>query len=245
MKTTILPLVRAMMIEAIRRRDLAVVALFMSLLFAFLLAARWVGLETPASGTFLLNLSLTLVIGTAHLITVLVAARQFPEEIEQRTLYPLLARPVSRHHVVLGKWLASSLTGIGLLLLLTVPVLVIVPRLEFYDQRTLAQLLLLQLPALTTSAAVPIACSLLLPRSMATTLSLVIVFATNLLLRAGGGLRWFALLPNPSRLNLIVRYTDGIAPLSGTEWAALWLAGVLWTLAALLISMQRFARRVV
>lgn len=244
MKTTILPIVRAMAIEALRRRDFVVVALFMSLLFAFLLAARWVGLERPASGTFLLNLSLTLVVATTHLITLLIAARQFPSELEQRTLYPLLARPIHRHDVIIGKWMASALMGIGLFILLAVPVMLIVPKLEFYDNRTLAQLLLLQIPALTTTAAIPIACSLLMPRALATSLSLVIVFGMNWLPAFSNRLPVLHLLPNPGRLNLVIRYTDGIAPLTPTQAGALFFAGMLWTGATLLIAVHRFERRV-
>lgn len=243
MKTTILPLVRAMLIEALRRKDLAVVSLFMALLFGFLLSARWVGLEKPASGTFLLNLSLTLVCAIAHLMTLLLAARQFPSELEQRTLYPLLARPIPRHHVVIGKWVASAFMGIGLLFVLVLPILLIVPKLEFYDTRTLVQLLVLQVPALTTTAAIPIACSLLLPRALSTSLSLLIVFGTNYLIHFGQRLPVLFLLPNPGRLNLIVRYTDGIGPLSATQLGALFLAGVLWTAALIWIATQRFERR--
>lgn len=50
-------------------------------------------------------------------IAVMTAARQIPAEKENRTIFPLLAKPVSRWHVVLGKFLGCWLaTGVAVLL---------------------------------------------------------------------------------------------------------------------------------
>ncbi len=65
---------------------------------------------------YLKEICLRLIWLSALVIAVGTAARQIPAEIEQRTLFPLLAKPVTRWHVVVGKflgcWLAS---GIALL----------------------------------------------------------------------------------------------------------------------------------
>jgi ABC-type transport system involved in multi-copper enzyme maturation permease subunit len=57
-----------------------------------------------------------LTIWTAMLvISMALTARQIPSEREQRTLFPLLAKPVSRHQLILGKFLGCWLaTGIAL-----------------------------------------------------------------------------------------------------------------------------------
>src|SRR5215471_15145704 len=50
---------------------------------------------------------------SALVIAITTTARQIPAEREQRTIFPLLAKPVSRAQVVMGKfagcWLASGL----------------------------------------------------------------------------------------------------------------------------------------
>ena len=52
-----------------------------------------------------------------------------------------------------------------------------------------------------------------------------------------------AYLPDFSKLNLITRYTDGIAPLAPGEFLGLFAYGVLFTLAALSVAIWRFRSR--
>lgn len=62
---------------------------------------------------YLKEICLFLIWGSSLVIAVTTTARQIPAERENRTLFPLLAKPVSRHQVVVGKflgcWLASGL----------------------------------------------------------------------------------------------------------------------------------------
>jgi ABC-type transport system involved in multi-copper enzyme maturation permease subunit len=59
------------------------------------------------------DLCMLLIWISALLITVVTAARQIPAERESRTIFPLLAKPVTRWEVILGKffgcWLASGI----------------------------------------------------------------------------------------------------------------------------------------
>ncbi len=237
------PIIRATLLEAVRRREMGVVLILMGAMLALLLAARVVGLERPAAGTLLLNLGLTLTVMAAHLVTLLVAARQLPQEMEQRTLYPLLARPIARHVMVGAKWAAAAVVGTGFFYLFVLPVWWLVPRLECYDSRTLVQLLVLQPPALMLTAAIAILTSVYLPRALAVTVALLVVFGTDYIVR--WATRWPVLvwIPNPMRLNLVLRYTDGIGPLSSVEFAALATWTLLWTAALLGQAMLRFERR--
>jgi ABC-type transport system involved in multi-copper enzyme maturation permease subunit len=65
---------------------------------------------------FLKEICLTLIWLSALVIAVTTAARQIPFERENRTIFPLLAKPISRWQVLVGKfvgcWLAS---GVALL----------------------------------------------------------------------------------------------------------------------------------
>jgi ABC-type transport system involved in multi-copper enzyme maturation permease subunit len=62
---------------------------------------------------YLKEICLFLIWISSLVITITTTARQLPAERENRTLFPLLAKPVTRDHVVVGKflgcWLASGL----------------------------------------------------------------------------------------------------------------------------------------
>ena len=62
---------------------------------------------------YLKEICLFLIWVSSLVIAITTAARQIPSERENRTLFPLLAKPVTRNHVVLGKffgcWYASGL----------------------------------------------------------------------------------------------------------------------------------------
>jgi ABC-type transport system involved in multi-copper enzyme maturation permease subunit len=62
------------------------------------------------------DICLLLIWVSALVISVVTTARQIPAEREARTIFPLLAKPVSRWHVIVGKFLGCWLaTGVALL----------------------------------------------------------------------------------------------------------------------------------
>jgi ABC-type transport system involved in multi-copper enzyme maturation permease subunit len=66
---------------------------------------------------FLKEICLLLIWISGLVIAVTVAARQIPSEREQRTIFPLLAKPVSRWDILVGKFLGAWLaTGLALLM---------------------------------------------------------------------------------------------------------------------------------
>jgi len=237
----VIPVARAALLDLVRRRDVAVAGIFTAALLALLAGARAVGLENPATGTLLLNLGLTLAVGAAHLMTLLLGARQFPEELENRTLYPLLARPVRRAEVLAGKWIACVLAGTGLYAVLTLAVLALAPRLEFYDHRTGFQMVALQIPALMTVAAWAMLLSLLLPKGPAVLIAGVMTFASGALLRLAAAFWLVRLLPDVSKLDLALRYTDGIGPLPVSDVILLAGGAAIWILLGLAAAAQLFA----
>ncbi|HTL71763.1 MAG TPA: ABC transporter permease subunit [bacterium] len=61
------------------------------------------------------DICLLLIWVSALVIAVVTTARQIPAEREARTIFPLLAKPVSRGHVIVGKFLGCWLaTGVAL-----------------------------------------------------------------------------------------------------------------------------------
>ena len=73
---------------------------------------------------YLKELCLLLIWISALVIAVTTAARQIPNEREQRTIFPLLAKPVTRGQVIAGKflgcWLATGLALVAFYLFLGV-----------------------------------------------------------------------------------------------------------------------------
>lgn len=66
---------------------------------------------------YLKEICLFLIWASSLVITILSTARQLPAEREQRTLFPLLAKPVTRHQLVVGKFLGCwTATGAALFL---------------------------------------------------------------------------------------------------------------------------------
>jgi ABC-type transport system involved in multi-copper enzyme maturation permease subunit len=107
-------LAQATVLESVRRKDLYV-AMILSLLMVG--AAALIGrFGVQGLDIFLKSATLTVINLLSVILTVVFAARQLPEEIARRTIYPLLARPISRTDLVVGKFLGVfALSGLGLL----------------------------------------------------------------------------------------------------------------------------------
>lgn len=240
---------RGVALEMVRRQDLLVVALLLGLFLVGALAVRLVGIENPATGTFVLNLGLTLAYLCAHVLTLLMAARQLPDEIERRTLHPLLARPLDRGVVLLGKWGACAACGTATVLALGLPAWCVAPHLEAYHPGLLAQLILLQPFSLALVAALALAGSLLWPRGVNLVVGGGLLLVSDQLiglLRHGAGraVAWCAqYLPDFSRLNLITRYTDGQDPLSALTLVGLLAYAAIFIVFLLSVAEQAFRRR--
>lgn len=65
---------------------------------------------------YLKEICLLLIWISALVIAIITAARQIPSERENRTIFPLLAKPVTRAHLIAGKFLGCwAATGLALL----------------------------------------------------------------------------------------------------------------------------------
>lgn len=107
----ILALANIVIKELYRRKDFYVLFVLTGLLTALMLFANIFNDEKIVGA--LKEICLLLIWISGLFIAVGTAARQIPAEREQRTIFPLLAKPVTRWHVVLGKflgcWFASGL----------------------------------------------------------------------------------------------------------------------------------------
>jgi ABC-type transport system involved in multi-copper enzyme maturation permease subunit len=235
---------RGVLLELWRRQDAWILLLLMLVFSLIAIGARLTGIHTPAAGTFMLNLGITLAGFFAHLLTILIAVRQFPDEIENRTLYPLLAKPIQRDTLVLGKWFACSLGGLGVFVLFFLIAWFASPHLETYKTTTLLQHLALQSFSIAAAAALALAAGLALPRGLSLTTTLALVFFGERLFQFLVTRSPLAhLLPRFGILNLATRYTDGVPAPAPVEFLALLLYALLWTTLGLTLTRSLFQRR--
>jgi len=97
--------------ELYRRKDFYVLFVLTAVITVAAGSMRF--FQDPNIVRYMKDLCMLLIWVSALLITIATAARQIPAERESRTIFPLLAKPVTRGQVILGKffgcWLASGI----------------------------------------------------------------------------------------------------------------------------------------
>ncbi len=248
-------IIRGVMIESIRRKHLYILLMVMGIFLCGVFAVSLAGIHKAATAAFLLNLGMSLAGYCAHILTLSLALRQIPDELDNRTLYPLLARPVRRTTLLYSKWLACTLCGSLVLFLLFLMGWMPVPNKgNIYSVGLLIQLLMLQLCSIGLLAALAVMLSLFVPRG----LNLVLCagwyfFGQNIATLIRNSLHanttqpivaWLlAYLPDFSKLNLIVRYTDGIAALDWPAFLGLLTYSAVFIAFVMLMAALRFDHR--
>ena len=108
-------IVRLSFIELLRRNDLyALLALAFTLMIPLSMASPF---GAGGAGRYLDEVALLLVWGFSLFIAVGAGSRLLPPEFANRTIYPLLAKPISRGRLLLGKYLGAMLSSSAAVLL--------------------------------------------------------------------------------------------------------------------------------
>ncbi|GAB4314138.1 MAG: hypothetical protein Kow0059_05730 [Candidatus Sumerlaeia bacterium] len=103
----ILLIARSVLIEAVRRREIYTIVAAAVLLIGGVMTVDFFNIEGLTK--FYREVALKVMSTAAALMVIVLAARQLPREFERRTIYPLLARPITR-----GEFLAGKLLGVML-----------------------------------------------------------------------------------------------------------------------------------
>lgn len=240
----------AVFLEMLRRREFYVVLLFMGLFIIGIIIMRIVGVQNEATASFLLNLGMSLAYFFSIIITLLTAARQFPDEMEQRTIYPLLAKPLERGSYIIGKWLASALVGIGILLLLVSMACIPVPRLMTYSGLLFAQTIFLQISSLVMLSAITLWGSLHIPKILNCVLVGLLIFLAPKLLNFASAkydnpiIYWIInYIPNLDVLNTITNYSSGGNALIPTDFILRIIYAAIITMFFLTITVKKIGRK--
>jgi Cu-processing system permease protein len=115
---TIFALTNVVIKELYRRKDFYVLFVLTAVLTLMMGAIRF--FNDPKIVRDLKEICLLLVWVSALIIAITTTARQLPAERENRTIFPLLAKPVTRGQVVVGKFLGCWLaTGAALIVFYT------------------------------------------------------------------------------------------------------------------------------
>jgi len=98
------------LLEMVRRKDFYVLFALTALITALMGSVTF--FDDPRIARYLKEICLALIWASALFIGIGSAARQFPAERESRTIFPLMAKPISRGEVLFGKflgcWLATA-----------------------------------------------------------------------------------------------------------------------------------------
>jgi ABC-type transport system involved in multi-copper enzyme maturation permease subunit len=240
-------------LDALRRKDLYVMAILCGLMIAagrvFAMVGLW-GLDTVIKDLTFGAVSLSSIV-----LCILIATRQVPEEISRRTLYPLLARPLGRGEMLLGKFLGTLLMSWAALLLASLVALANLASLRCHLGPVVVQYVVLRAFALAPITALSICMSLYLTPSAAVLVSALLTLGASTFARAStlvGGdagsmttrvlhaFDW--LMPRMDLFDLGKKAAFDWGPVAG--WAIGYLAvyAMIYTALPLAAAMARFRR---
>ena len=173
----ILAITRTVWLEMIRRKDLYVLVILLVTLLFILMSLNIFGLGGLVR--YVTDLGFTLAWLFSWILGINFAARQLPQEEARGTIYPLLAKPLGRGELILGKWLGAwSATAVATAVFYFLITLIIHLRGGVILTKPLIQALLLHLAALGIVTAVSVAVSTRMTYGAAATMSYVLTIGS-------------------------------------------------------------------
>ncbi|MEQ1932440.1 MAG: ABC transporter permease subunit [Fimbriimonadaceae bacterium] len=177
-------LARSVLLDAIRRKDLWVVGILGFLIVLCAGALGFFGFD--GLEVFAKDLAVSVLGGFSTIVAIMVSSRGMTDEIKNRTLYPLLARPISRFDLLFGKFLGAVFATWVSFLILAMMTGIALSLFHVHFEAVTLQYLLLKMIGLTLVCAVGQTLSLVMTTSAAITTSLIVAFGSSLISRALG-----------------------------------------------------------
>lgn len=175
-------LARGVLLESLRRKDLWVVAI---LGFLIIMTAGVLGFfGVDGLQVFVKDLAVSVLGMFSTIVAVLTASRMLPDEIRQRTLYPLLARPISRFDLLVGKLIGAVLVTWVAFLMLAALTAVALASFHVAFEPIMLQYLFVKMMGLVVVCAVSLALSLYMTPAAAATMSFILAFGSTMIVRA-------------------------------------------------------------
>lgn len=175
-------LARGVLLESLRRKDLWVVAI---LGFLILLGASALGFfGVQGLQVFIKDLAVTVLGAFSTIVAVLTSTRMLAEEIKQRTLYPLLSRPISRLDFLVGKLAGAIVVTWTSFLLLAALTALALAGFGVAFEPIMAQYLVAKMMGLGLVCALGLTLSVYMTPSAAATVGFIMTFGCSIIVRA-------------------------------------------------------------
>jgi ABC-type transport system involved in multi-copper enzyme maturation permease subunit len=175
-------LARGVLLESLRRKDLWVVAILGFLIMCSAGALGFFGID--GLEVFAKDLAVTVLGLFSTIVAVLTASRLLPDEIRNRTLYPLLSRPISRFDLLMGKLLGAVIVTWIAFLLLAALTAVALASFGVKFEMLMLQYLIAKMMGLVVLCTVSLALSAFMTPAAAATMSFVLAFGSSMMVRA-------------------------------------------------------------
>lgn len=177
--TRILTIARIIWLEMLRRKDMYVLLILLGALLLALVSMDVFGLGGVVR--YVLDAGLLCAWLLGWILAVAVSCRALPQEETRGTIFSLLAKPIRRGELILGKWLGAWTIVSGATLAFYLLVLVVVAwRGGSVNMATAGQAFLLHAMALGVISAIGIAFSTRLNQDAAVTLTAIVTGAAFL-----------------------------------------------------------------
>jgi ABC-type transport system involved in multi-copper enzyme maturation permease subunit len=175
-------LAKGVVLESIRRKDMWVLAILGGVI---VLAAAALGLVGIAGlEIFVKDLAVTVLGAFSTILAVLTSSRVFPEEVANRTLYPLLARPVRRIDLLIGKFLGAVVVSWAGFLVLAVLVSLVLAVFHIPLGLIALQYCVVKCLGIAVVCSVGLLLSMVMTPAAAATTTFILAFGSPMLSRA-------------------------------------------------------------
>jgi len=106
----VLAIIKGMIKDLVRRKDFYVLLVFLLVLMAVMASQNF--FQIKGVTRYMRDLGYSIVMLLSFIIAVTFTAKQIPAEIEARTIYPLLAKPLTRYSFIAGKYLGGVVVSL-------------------------------------------------------------------------------------------------------------------------------------
>jgi ABC-type transport system involved in multi-copper enzyme maturation permease subunit len=246
-------------LELLRKKDVYVLLILLGVLLLSLVSLDIFGLSGTVGYVKDVGILLAWVFST--ILAVAIGSRALPREETQATIYPLLAKPLTRWELIAGKWLGIwTVTSCALLLFYGLILAVVTARGGGFLPGTFCQGIALHIMALAITCAVSILFSTRLNPDAATSLSyvsamtagLVLPQVPELLVKEQGFaadilLALYFMLPRMELFDLRRRLVHGYGPIAWPVFGTVLVYGLIYVAIFLLLAWafyrnKRFSR---
>ncbi len=242
------------LLEAIRRKDIYVMLILSGIIIVVTGFFNAFGVSELRK--FMIDVSLLIINAFTIIITVMVSARQVPYEIEHRTLYPILAKPVGRFQFLVGKFLGIIAMATAALVMFFVVAGAVFVGFGIPLKGVLLQCIYFRWVSLFVIASMTLFFSLVFTQSANVTLSLLVcmgaaMFSRTVVLVHNSVGPWqqkvitaaYWLAPHLDVFDLSKRVVHSWPPVSAAAIAGVTLYGLIYTVAFLGLAYLSFRRR--